>query len=76
MTTTNCAAIAHACDLVARRCTTIAGTMHGSAWLFDQVMRAFDFKPCVSVTYDVYINLVGNGQATIDRDGNLTMCRI
>ena len=75
MTYRNTDEIIEACDKVARRCTMIAGGYHGSAWLFDKVMRAFDFEPCEAVTYEVYINapVMRPGEITIHRDGNLEM---
>ena len=64
------------CDTIARRCTRIADTGHGSAWLFDKLMRAFEASPaCVSITIPVYVNLVGEGNAEIGRDGSLIMRR-
>ena len=77
MTNINYAALADACDKVARRCTEIPlGQFHGSAWLFDQCMRVFDHPAAVSATFSVYINLVGNGEVTIGRDGSLEMRRV
>ena len=75
MTYRNTAAIIEACDKVARRCITIGGKYHGSAWLFDQAMRAFDHKAIEAVTYEVYINapVMKQGEATIHRDGRLEM---
>ena len=68
--------IVHACDLAARRCSELPlGHHHGSAWLFDQCMRVFDHPAAVSVTFQVYINLVGEGEVTIQRDGKLIMRR-
>ena len=67
-----------ACDKVARRCTTICGGYHGSAWLFDNLARFFSNPgnhACVAITIPVYINLVGEGEATIGRDGSLVMRR-
>jgi len=67
-----------ACDKIARRCPQICGAFHGSAWLYDKLMRFFG-NPAnhavVSVTIPVYINLVGDGVAEIGRDGSLTMRR-
>lgn len=65
-----------ACDLVARRCTEIAGTHHGSAWLFDRLMRYFEREQSArAVTIPVFINApaMRKGKATIGRDGSLTM---
>lgn len=69
-------AISHACDLVQQRCSQIPiGMNHGSCWLYDQVMRAFSDPAVASVTYAVYVNCVGPGEATIGRDGSLVMRR-
>lgn len=77
MTNLNVSAIITACDKVARRCATIGGGYHGSAWLFDKAMRAFDNShlPALSVTYEVTFNapVTRKGFAEIDRDGNLRM---
>lgn len=63
-----------ACDTVIRRCTTVCGGYHRSAWLFDKLMRSFDSDPAaVTVTIPVYINLVGPGTAEIGRDGSVIM---
>ena len=62
-------AIADACDIIARRCVTIANGYHGPAWLFDRVNRAFDNPSIVGITYPVYVNLVGDRYVTIPRDG-------
>lgn len=71
----NTAKIIEACDTVERRCTEVAGKHHGSAWLFDKAMRAFDFKPTEAVTYEVFINapVMKPGEITIHRDGRLEM---
>ena len=72
----NSSALAESCDLIAKRCITIANTRHGSAWLFDKLMRYFESEPAVvDVTIPVYINLIGAGEATINRDGHVTMRR-
>ena len=75
MTYRNTQGILADCDKVARRCTTIAGGYHGSAWLFNQVMRAFDFPPTEAVTYEVFINapVMKPGEVTIHRDGHMEM---
>lgn len=63
-----------ACDLVSRRCTEICDTFHGSAWLYDKLMRYFNSEPSAqSITIPVCINLVGDGTAEIGRDGSLIM---
>lgn len=71
MSNTNAAAIINACDSITRKTTAIAGTRHGSAWLCDQVMRAFEFAPTEAVTYSVHINYPVNkdGEVTIHRNG-------
>ena len=65
------------CDFIARHVTTIGGKYHGSAWLFDKCMRAFDNKhlPAQSITFAVFHNYpVGKpGTAEIDRQGHVTM---
>lgn len=64
------------CEFIARHTSTIEGKYHGSAWLFDQVMRAFDCKlPAQSITFAVFHNYpVGKyGTAEIDRQGHVTM---
>lgn len=77
MSTLNVSAIITACDKVARRTTMIGGGFHGSAWLFDKVMRAFDNShlPAQSITYAVTFNapVMREGFAEIDREGNLRM---
>lgn len=67
--TTSYDRIAFACDRVAAKCTMICGGYHGSAYLFDKVMRVFDNQAICAVTYPVYWNLVGEAYATITRDG-------
>lgn len=72
----NNAAIAEACDKVYHRsCELPLGHHHGAPWLFSQAMRAFDHPACLSVTYEVRLNLVGPAFATIFRDGRLVMHR-
>jgi hypothetical protein len=69
-------AILKACDTLARRVITIEGGYHGSTFLFDQCMRAFDAKlPAEAVTFSVFINtpVMLPGSATIHRDGKLEM---
>ena len=77
MTNTQIDGIIKACDTVARRCITIGGKYHGSVWLFNQCMRAFDCKalPAQAITFEVYIGypMMQEGEVTIDRDGHLTM---
>ena len=63
-----------ACDTLARRCVTMCGGYHGSAWLYDKLMRYFSAEHAASeITIPVYINLVGPGTAEIGRDGSLIM---
>ena len=71
MTYRNTDSIITACDNIARHCTEIAGKHHGSVWLFNQVMRAFDFPAVESVTYQVFLNapVMSYGTVTIHRDG-------
>ena len=74
MTNINVLELVNTCDKINCRCTQIAGTHHGSAWLFDKMMRFFESNPsAVSVTIPVYINTIGPGSATIGRDGSLIM---
>lgn len=63
------------CDTVAGRCTRIADTNHGSAWLFDKLMRWFESSNCESITISVFINapVMSEGEAEIGRDGSLVM---
>lgn len=72
MTYRNTDNIITACDNIARHCTEIGDGRHGSAWLFDKVMRVFDFEPTEAVTYRVYINapVMSEGTVTIHRDGS------
>ena len=68
----------NACDSVTRKCITIADTMHGSAWLFDKMIRFFEAnEACVSITIPVFIGLpvMSPGEATISRDGSLIIKR-
>ena len=78
MTNLNTAQIITACDTLARRIITIGGEWHGSAWIFDQCMRAFDNSklPAQAITFSVYYNspVMKPGEATISRDGSL-ICR-
>jgi hypothetical protein len=69
-------AILKACDTLAQRVITVEGGCHGSTFLFDQCMRAFDAKlPAEAITFSVFINapVMKNGVATIHRDGRLEM---
>lgn len=66
--------IAQACKRAEVRCSELPlGHHHGAAWLYDQVMRVFDHPAATSVTYEVYINMVGEGTIEIGRDGSLVM---
>ena len=73
MTNRNTAAIIEACDMLGHRTVEIGGARHGGAWLFDKVMRAFDFPATESVTYEVYFNapVMKPGTVTIHRDGRM-----
>ena len=64
-----------ACQKLYNRTVTVEGHRHGSAWLFDQCMRAFDYEPAKSVNFSVFLNapVMKDGLATIDREGNLTI---
>ena len=67
-----------ACETLRRRCITIADTQHGSAWLFDKMMRLFEGSDAtVAVTIPVFIGepIMDDGFATIGRDGSLVMSR-
>lgn len=67
------------CDKLARRCTKIAGTQHGSAWLYDKLMRFFESAPAAeSITIPVYINapVMSEGEAEFSRDGSMVLRRI
>lgn len=67
-------ALLTACDKVAQRCPVICGGYHSSSWLFNKLMRFFESNTAaVSVTIPVHINLVGEGEATIGRDGSLVL---
>ena len=75
MTDININAVAAACDRIISKTVTREGTRHGSAWLFDQCMRAFDFKalPAQAITFKVFFNapVMREGEATIYRDGRV-----
>lgn len=65
-----------ACNVVANRCTEIMGHFYGSVWLYNQCMRAFDSDSAIKgLTFEVNINLVGKGYATINRDGTYILSR-
>lgn len=69
--------IIKSCDTLAHRATSIEGKYHGSSFLFDQCMRAFDNShlPAQAITFSVHINapICKDGEATIYRDGTLIM---
>ena len=76
----NIVKVAAACDTLAHRIIAVGDEQHserhGSPWLFDKCMRAFDCKlPAEAITISVFINapVMQWGEATIDRGGNLTM---
>ena len=72
----NTEALINSCDALGRRCIEIAGTRHGSSWLFDQLMRMFEQSDALeAVTIPVFINapVMSKGEATIGRDGSLQM---
>lgn len=76
MTTINISGVINACDTLSRRIITVGGERRGSAFLFDQCMRAFDCKlPAEAITFSVFINapVMKAGEATIHRDGRLEM---
>lgn len=65
-----------ACETLSRRICSVEGTHHGSSWMFNQCMRAFESHPAIqSITFSVFINapVMKNGLATISRDGDLRM---
>lgn len=75
MTTINIDSILAATTTLNNRITSIEGKHHGSAWIFDQCMRAFDSKlPAEAITFTVFYNapVMRAGLATIHRDGTLT----
>lgn len=76
MTNINTSNLIQSCDTLSRRCSQIADTYHGSSWLFDKLMRLFESSEAIeSVTIPVFINapVMHKGEATIGRDGSLTM---
>jgi hypothetical protein len=76
MTAINISGVINACDTLSRRVTSVEGERRGSAFLFDNCMRAFDCKlPAEAVTFSVFINapVMRAGEATIHRDGQLEM---
>ena len=76
MTAINVSGVNNACDTLSHRIITVGGERHGSAFLFDKCMRAFDCKlPAEAITFSVFINypVMSPGEATIHRDGRLEM---
>lgn len=73
----NIAQVIEACDRLSHKITTVHGGFHGSAFLFDNCMRAFDCKalPAEAITFSVHYGYPVNmdGEATIHRDGTLEM---
>lgn len=73
----NISAVIDACDSLSHKIVTVGGERRGSSFLFNQCMRAFDNKnlPAQSITFSVFLNapVMRDGEATIDRDGNLTI---
>lgn len=71
--------ILEASRLLANRTITIGGERHGSPFIFNQCMRAFDHKalPAQAITFSVYLNapIMAEGEATIYRDGRLEIRR-
>ena len=68
--------ILRACDTLSRRICSIGGERHGSAYIFNQCMRAFDAKlPAEAITFSVFINapVMRPGVATVHSDGRLEM---
>jgi len=73
MNNINIDGIYEASRLIANRTTD----GRGSAFYFDQAMRAFDCEllPAQSITFSVFLNtpVMRAGEATIHRDGRLEM---
>ena len=68
--------LANTCDTIVKRCTEIAGTHNGSAWLFNNMIKIFKSSDAVvSVTISVFIDdpVMLPGEAVIGRDGSLRM---
>lgn len=67
------------CELINQRCVKVADTQHGSAWLFDKLVRFFEANTsATAITIPVIYNtpLLGvKGYATIGRAGELTMTK-
>lgn len=76
MTNLNISQIINACDTLSNRIISIGDEFHGSSWIFNQCMRAFDNAlPAQAITFSVFINspVMKDGEATIYRDGRLEM---
>lgn len=67
------------CDFISRITTEIGGMHHGSAWLWNQCMRAMDNSalPAQSITFSVFLNapVMKPGEVTIYRDGTYEVRR-
>lgn len=73
MTNNNIQNLITSCDYLGHNCIRIADTQHGSAWLFDKLMRYFTSEQsAVAVTIPIVTNR-GCGEATISRSGQLTI---
>ena len=79
MSNINVEAVIRACDSLSHKIITVGGEYHGSPFLFDQCMRAFDNRrlPAQAITFSVFLGmpLMCEGEATIDREGHLTIRR-
>ena len=64
----NYEALYQACNTIKNRCIGVS-----SPRLYDACMRVFQDSAARAVTFKVNINLVGDGYATINRDGSFTM---
>ena len=73
---TNISNLITACDTIAHRCTEIAGTKHGSAWILRNLVEVFESSNAINaISIPVTIGAPVNqpGIATIWRDGHLAM---
>lgn len=79
-TNINISAVITACDTLAHRIITIGGERHGSSFIFNQCMRAFDRKtlPAQAITFSVFLNapVMADAEATIYNDGRLEIRRV
>lgn len=75
MTNINIDKLIASCDSLAHKIVTIGGEHHGSSFIFNQCMRAFDCKalPAEAITFSVFLNapVMKDAEATIYRDGTL-----